>query len=137
MLPQLIMYQAILSVPCCCHPHSLAHTKGTRAKKELHCRRRLRLLQMSKMLQHQQKAVETQARASKAGGKVTAEPPRLARNVKPAVHREATWRYRVPEAKGGWIARPQIEPHGGWDQGCSMLAFVSRMAHTPVMYDAL
>jgi hypothetical protein len=96
---------------------ALSREKRPTAQRDLHRKACFRLLQLRQVLRRQQRVLDMHARATKAGAKVTPEMPRIAARARPAMHREATWRYRVPEAGDGWVVRPTVEPHGAEHYG--------------------
>jgi len=71
-------------------------------------------LQLKQALKYKEKMQTSFRNATLAGSKITPEPPNLATKRPPSVQPPCTYRYRVPEPAGGWLVRPQLEPHG-WD----------------------
>ncbi|KAF5840001.1 hypothetical protein DUNSADRAFT_18038 [Dunaliella salina] len=69
-------------------------------------------LQLKQALKYKEKMQTSFRNATLAGSKITPEPPNLATKRPPSVQPPCTYRYRVPEPAGGWLVRPQLEPHG-------------------------
>ncbi|GLI64834.1 hypothetical protein VaNZ11_008128, partial [Volvox africanus] len=91
--------------------HEAARLPLPRQRRDASRQVALRVLGLRQATRKQREMAESYRRATAAGCKVAVEPPRVAKRCRPSSQPLEGFRYRAPEAQGGWVVRPNIEQH--------------------------